>query len=652
MNHSIDARLTIRPLCWSVSLLAIGYLLMAVIGILYTREAGNVAALWPANALLLAVLLRTGRRNWPAYVGACMLANFAANYALGDSVPVACGFAICNLAEVLSAVLLLRHLHPGPWDLVSVPQALSFALVAGIFAPIVAASLGAGLMTWAFQAPYLSVWGVWWVADAMGFLIVTPVVLLATRSRVSALIHQRGGEAIALLVVLALVTFMVFSQSRFPVLYLLGPIMLWAALRIDLLGSAIAALLITMVAVTMTVTGHGPIPPLTESMGERVQFLHLFLAAAVLMPMATAVLFSAMSDTRRALHAEKTRVEITLRSIGEGVITTDARGFVDFINPIAERLTGWSMVEAIGQPVDKVFHVIHALDRTSVVNPVARCLAQTSIAGLDNHIILVGRGGDEYSIQDSVAGIWTVEHELEGVVLVFSDVTERHRLALTAIHDAAHDPLTGLVNRREFERRLQQALDSAEKEDITHALVYLDLDQFKVINDTKGHGAGDELLRQLSHRLNTKTRSRDTFARLGGDEFGLLMERCTLEQARRTTEKLLESVRAFRFVWEGQPFRIGASMGLVAVDGSSRTIAELLRRADAACYGAKERGRDQIHLFTTNDSHITERQGEMHWVSRIQKALEDGQFRLYYQPIVALSESNGDGFRCELLLRL
>jgi diguanylate cyclase (GGDEF)-like protein/PAS domain S-box-containing protein len=432
-----------------------------------------------------------------------------------------------------------------------------------------------------------------------------------------------------------------------------SPILLWVAFRIDLLGSAIAALLISIVAVAMTVYGHGPIPALTAgNISERVQFLQLFLAVVVLMPMVTAVLFCAMRDTRRALHSEMTRAEITLHSIGDGVITTDARGVIDFINPIAERLTGWPLVEARGQPIEKVFHVISALDRTRVVNPVARCLEQRGLVGPDIHSVLVGRSGDEYSIQDSVAAIWSLEHVLEGVVLVFSDDSERQRLALTAVHDAAHDPLTGVVNRREFERRLQQALDAAHKEDITHALVYLDLDQFKVINDTKGHGAGDEHLRQLSHRLNALSRTRDTFARLGGDEFGLLMERCTLEQARRTTESLLDSVREFRFVWEGQPFRIGASMGLVAVDGSSRTITELLRRADAACYGAKEHGRDQIHLYTEDDFQLAERRGEMHWVSRIQKALEEDQFRLYYQPIVALSQPQGDGIRCELLLRL
>jgi integral membrane sensor domain MASE1 len=195
VNQSVIARFTIRQLHWTASFLAIGYLLSAAIGIVLTREAGNAAALWPANALLLAVLLRSARADWPAYVLACVVANFTANYALGDSVLVSCGFVIVNTAETLGGAVLLRHFHRGVWDHVSTRQALSFVLLAGIAAPVVGASLGAGLIAWAFQAPYLSVWGVWWVADAMGFLIVTPVVLLATRRRVESLIHQRGGRS-------------------------------------------------------------------------------------------------------------------------------------------------------------------------------------------------------------------------------------------------------------------------------------------------------------------------------------------------------------------------------------------------------------------------------------------------------------------------
>ena len=352
------------------------------------------------------------------------------------------------------------------------------------------------------------------------------------------------------------------------------------------------------------------------------------------------------------MNTEKTRAEITLRSIGDAVITTDASGIVDFINPVAERLTGWTSPEAIGQPIDVVFQILNEDDRTPLESPVTRCIAHGAMVALSSSAILFGRGGKEYSIRNSVAPIWAAEHSLAGAVLVFSDMSERRQMEREAVHLAAHDSLTGLVNRREFESRLQRALDTAHREDTTHALAYLDLDQFKVINDTKGHSVGDEMLRQLSARLSALTRKRDTFARLGGDEFGLLMEHCSLEQAQRTTQNLLESVREFRFTWEGQPFRVGASLGLVAVDSSSRSTGELLRRADAACYGAKEQGRNRLHIYKEDDSRLAERQGEMQWVSRIERALEDDQFRLYYQPIVALREPTSDLTRCELLLRL
>jgi diguanylate cyclase (GGDEF)-like protein/PAS domain S-box-containing protein len=633
--------------------LALGYLLAAVVGIMLTREAGNAAALWPANALLLGVLLRSERSDWIAYVVGCGLANFAANFGFGDPAQIALGFVFCNLVEVFTAVLLLRYLYPGQWDFGSLSQMLSFAAVSGVLAPSVGASFGAGLMYWAFNAPYASVWGVWWVADAIGFLIVTPVVLIATRDRLAALIKKRGGEATALLVVLVAVTFLVFSQSRFPVLYLVAPILLWAAFRLDILGSAIMGLLVSAISVGMTIYGLGPIPEVTSgNMGDRVQFLQLFLGVAVLMPMVAAVLFSAMRSAERSLYAEKVRAEVTLHSIGDAVITTDAQGNVKFMNPVAEQLTGWPLAEARGQPVDTVFLILNEDDRTPVASPVAHCLAKEAIVGHGDDTILVGLHGNEYSIQDSAAPIWSPEHELMGVVLVFSDVTEHRRLAREASHHAAHDSLTGLVNRREFEKRLQRVLDTAHRDDRVHALVYLDLDQFKVINDTKGHSAGDELLRQLSRRLSERTRHRDTFARLGGDEFGLLMEHCSLEQAQHIAEELHASISEFRFMWEHQPFRIGASMGLVAVDATSRSITELLRRADAACYVAKEQGRNRIHIYTEDDSRLAERRGEMQWVGRIQRALEENRFRLYYQPIVALSEVNSDEVRCELLLRL
>ncbi|MFT7460264.1 MAG: diguanylate cyclase (GGDEF)-like protein/PAS domain S-box-containing protein [Planctomycetota bacterium] len=361
-----------------------------------------------------------------------------------------------------------------------------------------------------------------------------------------------------------------------------------------------------------------------------------------------------MQTRTEELNAEKLRAEVTLSSIGDAVITTDSNGNIEFINLAAEVLTGWTLVEATGKSIDTVFHIVDEKERSPVKSPVMRCIAEEVVVGLGDHTILIGRHGKEYFIQDSAAPIWSAKQQLLGVVLVFSDVSERHRLSREATHHATHDALTGLVNRREFEARLQRALDATHLEGHAHALVYLDLDQFKVINDTSGHGAGDELLRQLSRVLEKQIRNRDTFARLGGDEFGLLMEHCSLEQAQIISEKLLASIADYRFLWEKHAFRIGASLGLVAVDTSSVNIAELLRRADAACYAAKDGGRNRIHVYRNDDVGLSQQRGEMQWVSRIQNALDDDRFHLYYQPIIALRESNlaQNQVRFEILLRM
>ena len=268
------------------------------------------------------------------------------------------------------------------------------------------------------------------------------------------------------------------------------------------------------------------------------------------------------------------------------------------------------------------------------------------------HAILISRGGREYSIQDSAAPIWGVNRELQGVVLVFSDITESRRLAAEATHQAAHDPLTGLVNRREFEKRLQRILDTARVDNSEHVLCYVDLDQFKVINDTCGHTAGDELLRQLSTMLLDQIRKRDTFARLGGDEFGILMEHCSVQQGKRVADGLHETISSFKFTWEEQSFSLGASMGLVPITPSSESTAELLRLADTACYAAKEGGRNRIHIYRDDDLRVAERHGEMQWVARIQRALAEDRFLLYYQPIRAIGASTAEGLRYELLLRM
>ncbi len=353
----------------------------------------------------------------------------------------------------------------------------------------------------------------------------------------------------------------------------------------------------------------------------------------------------------QSLRAEKERAQVTLASIGDGVVRTDAEGHVDFLNPAAERLLGSTLAQVQGKPVSDVYKVVDertGLDRPNVVG---KCLASRRVVEPGAASLLVRRDGSEFSVRESAAPIVDRDGQLVGAVLVVTDVSPLRTLQRRMAHLATHDPLTGLINRREFELRLASAVAEAENFARRFALCYLDLDEFKVVNDTCGHGAGDELLRQLTSVLGTVLPSGDTLARLGGDEFGILINDCSLEDARRTARSILDAVRQYRFLWEDQIFEIGASIGIVPIAGSGGSLAELLSAADSACYVAKDRGRNQIHVNQPNDTEIALRKSEMKWVERINRALEENRFLLYRQPIRSL-QGGGEAEYHELLLRL
>lgn len=237
------------------------------------------------------------------------------------------------------------------------------------------------------------------------------------------------------------------------------------------------------------------------------------------------------------------------------------------------------------------------------------------------------------------------------VCCAFQDISKAHELSIQLSYQAMFDSLTGLVNRREFESRLQRIIRTAEQEQSDNAMCFLDLDQFKIINDTCGHIAGDELLRQVAQVLQNNIRKRDTLARLGGDEFAVLLESCSLDQAMRVADSIRESIQNYRFIWENNSFSIGVSIGLVPINCQNENIIEVMKRADAACYEAKEKGRNRVHVYDPDDEEITSRHGEMQWVARITSALEENRLQLWAQKIIPISETRR-GEHYELLLRM
>ena len=318
-----------------------------------------------------------------------------------------------------------------------------------------------------------------------------------------------------------------------------------------------------------------------------------------------------ITDRKQAeaqLFAERDRAQVTLESIGDAVITTDERGHVEYLNPVAESLTGLPTGDARGLPLERVLRIVRDTDRQAPVNPAAELLREARPVKLGGDTILVRRDGGELAVDASAAPIRDRTARIVGAVLVLKDVTRERQFAAQLSHQARHDALTGLVNRHEFEQRLGRALAGAAGLERRHAVLYLDLDHFKEVNDSCGHAAGDKLLREISGLLQRKLRERDTLARLGGDEFAVLLENCPPEDAARIAEGLRKEVAEFDFAWDERRFRLGVSVGVVPIAGRRHSVAEILSIADASCYRAKDTGRDRIHVHVPGDD-IERRRG-------------------------------------------
>lgn len=354
-----------------------------------------------------------------------------------------------------------------------------------------------------------------------------------------------------------------------------------------------------------------------------------------------------------ALFLEKVRAQVTLESIGDGVITTDAEGRIVYMNPVAEQFTEWKGDAARGKPLSEVFKIFDEDSNRLEEYPIHYCLQEGRIIRHDSHHLLMSHEGGKIEVQDSAAPIRDRDGAILGAVVVFHDVTEIQSMARRMAFLASHDPLTGLLNRREFETRLNQVLESAQAGQREHALLYLDLDQFKIVNDTCGHIAGDELLKQLANHMQKEIRASDVLARLGGDEFGVVLEDCSVDKARQIADLLRQSVKDFRFLWESRTFEIGVSIGLVPISRDSGGITEVLSAADSACYVAKDHGRNRIHIYQPGDRAMAQRRGEMQWVHRLRQGLENNSFDLYCQAIVPLGEEASPSARFyEILVRV
>jgi diguanylate cyclase (GGDEF)-like protein/PAS domain S-box-containing protein len=343
-----------------------------------------------------------------------------------------------------------------------------------------------------------------------------------------------------------------------------------------------------------------------------------------------------------------------LESLPEAVITTDTAGWVRYVNPAAARLTAHPAEECVGKPLEQVVSLLEESDRRLLNEPLRQAIAGGMPVNLGRRALLVVRPDDtERAVELSASPIRDEKGELIGAVVLLHDVTEMRGLARQMSYQATHDALTGLVNRREFERRLEEAVDGGRRGDAQHVLCYLDLDRFKVVNDTSGHVAGDSMLREVAKLLRDAVRDSDTVARLGGDEFGMLLIGCPLEKARQIADDVCRAVGDYRFVWKDRIFNIGVSVGLVELSRESGSPEEVIAAADSACYMAKRQGSGHVSVYSARDEALARHSGEIQWLQKLQGALKENRFQLYSQPIVPAFGTNGcNGPALELFVRL
>jgi diguanylate cyclase (GGDEF)-like protein/PAS domain S-box-containing protein len=367
-----------------------------------------------------------------------------------------------------------------------------------------------------------------------------------------------------------------------------------------------------------------------------------------------ALLLTALEMLPGALPQEvsqKPRAMATLDAMGESVITVNADGRIDYMNHAAEALLGQPVDQVLGKAFAEVASLVDENDRRPLGDPVQKALTSDRAAAARRAVLLPVNGTAERFVEISITPL-KVDKEIAGLVLVLHDTSELRGLTRQMTYQASHDALTGLVNRREFERRLQEAMDSAQTSDIGHALCYLDLDHFKVVNDTCGHTAGDNMLREIASLIKDAVRDSDTVGRIGGDEFALLLVGCPLEKARQIADNVVRSVNEFRFVWKDKIFNVGVSIGLVEIGRDTGTIEDIMNSADSACYVAKKQGGLHVHVYSAREEANARHSGEIHWLLKLQRALRDNKFELYFQPIVHARAGGVSGPALEVFVRL
>lgn len=624
---------------------------------------GGGAIIWFADAVAIAFLYRHPVRHWPLLLTALFVANVGAALAVGFGAGLAVMYALPSLAAVLCGALLLRYRCARGEFFSSLRAWLRFAVYAALVPALVGAGLGAAITAAFGRGEFSAVFVGWYVADAAGILVLLPLALMCRGRTLRALFFGPAPVELLRVTLVALgAVVLVLALVPYPFIFASLPL-IWAAGRLEL-PQTLALIFASMLLLLVQVVSQGA--PLVVNDSQYIGPALLLHALAAVIPayaMAVATnierqrnrslveMESASRLLAKSLAEEKQQLHVTLNAIAEAVVATDAEQRIQFLNPVAEQMSGWSLAQARGRKLNQVFYITRGEDGEPLQNPVEECLARREPAFTAEGAVLISRSGRAFDIKNSAAPLIDGDGSLLGAVMVLQDVSETRQLIRQLSYKAAHDDLTGLPNRDSFKRELLQASESVRDKDTRHVLAYIDLDRFKIINDSAGHLAGDALLEKIGQCLRGHLRSSDSVARLGGDEFGLLMCNCSKEQALARCEQLVRQIEALRFPWQQHVYDVGASIGITEIHRDNFHPGDLLSQADVACYSAKRASRGTVMLYEPEQSAAADQHREIFMASAIREALDARRLALCVQPVV-LSSDNTSVYHHEVLVRM
>lgn len=632
-----------RYLGLAVLLIAI-YYGASRLGLFLQVSYGGFTPLWPASGIGVALLWRGGWRWLPII----LIGEILNAWWLQQPLLAAFNGGLAQMVEASIAVMLLRRFHVS-FDFDSTRDLCLFVILACLLAPVASATLGS-LGLWGMgvigTTQLASAWFTWWLGDALGILVVTPFLMLwfqwPLRSPFYSRYHFYRWAALAgLFIACGLGIIGSADHQATQLFYLLLPLVAIMAAYNGAAGATSLAVLFAALVLGLNLD--------VLRNNDFIAALRIaFVGACTFTGLLVAAVLAERRQTDRLLNSVQRSAVTTLRSIGDGVICVNEAGLVSFLNPVAEKLTGWHVEEAAGRSIEEVLPIDDTV-LGEVNHPVRVCLETGEPQQLGLHSQVRNRRGKIIAVEDSVAPIQDKYNHLLGAVIAFRDVTVERELRKRLSHQANHDVVTGLANRNAFDIQLREL--TGFPTDSHHALLYLDLDQFKLVNDSCGHEAGDRLLAELSVVMSGMVGEQEIY-RLGGDEFGLLLANTGEHAALELAEKMRRVVLDFRFHHGELVFTIGASTGITYFTGSSETSDDILSRADIACYMAKDAGRNRIHVYHAGDTETMVRHTAIQRLSQLQSAMDAGRFKLHCQRITRLDSKPETRPFFEVLLRL